>query len=107
MDIIYYGFCLYLCDREDYRKIYLNANKVLKKKGYIIIFDFFSKKIKKIVYHHDKRILSIKQDFRKIFLKSPRYKCIYHEVFNYYEMFKVNKPKKNDFLSISIIRKKN
>ena len=38
-----------------------------------------------------KRVISIKQDFRKIFRKNNKYKCIYHNVFNYSKMFKVKK----------------
>ena len=56
-----------MCDPQDYKNIYLSANRVLKKDGYIIIFDFFSKKIKRLIYKYDKRVISIKQDFRKIF----------------------------------------
>tara|TARA_B100002051_G_scaffold96066_1_gene91660 strand:- start:3979 stop:4653 length:675 start_codon:yes stop_codon:yes gene_type:complete len=107
IDVIYYGFCLYLCDPQDYKNIYLSANRVLKKDGYIIIFDFFSKKIKRLIYKYDKRVTSIKQDFRKIFRINNKYKCIHHNVFNYSKMFKVKKYKKNDLLSISVMKNKN
>ena len=30
-NIIFFNFCLYLCDPNDYKKIYLSTNKVLKK----------------------------------------------------------------------------
>lgn len=105
-DVIFFNFCLYLCDTNDYNKIYHSADKVLKKNGFIIIFDFFSKKIKKVPYKHDKRLFSIKQDFRKIFKKNKKYECIYHTTFNYSKFFKVTNIKKNDLLSISVIKTK-
>ena len=82
-DIIFFNFCLYLCDQTDYDKIYSSADKALKKDGIIIIYDFFYKKIKKIIYKHDKRLFSTKQDFRKIFLKHKKYDCIHHDTFKY------------------------
>jgi len=30
-DIIFFNFCLYLCDQTDYDKIYRSADKALKK----------------------------------------------------------------------------
>lgn len=106
-DIIFFNFCLYLCDQSDYKKIYQSADKVLKKDGFIIIYDFFSKKMKKIPYKHDKRLFSIKRDFRKIFNKDKKYECIYHKIFNYSKFNKVTSFDKNDLLSISVMKNKN
>jgi len=103
-DIIYYGFCLYLCDLKDYNNIYLSAKRALKKGGYIIIFDFFSKKLKRNIYKHDKRIKSTKYDFRKIFQKEKKFNCLYHNLYNYSNMLKVKNNKKGDLLSISIMK---
>ena len=41
-DIIVFGFCLYLCDREDLFRIAYEADRVLKNSGFIIVLDFFS-----------------------------------------------------------------
>jgi len=40
-DMVIFGFCLYLCDREDLFKIAYEADRVLKKNGHIVIYDFF------------------------------------------------------------------
>jgi len=40
-DIVIFGFCLYLCDRNDLFRISMEADRVLKKEGWIIIQDFF------------------------------------------------------------------
>lgn len=40
-DLVLYGFCLYLCDRNDLLKIAAEGNRVLKDGGYLGILDFF------------------------------------------------------------------
>jgi ubiquinone/menaquinone biosynthesis C-methylase UbiE len=105
IDIILYGFCLYLCDPIDYNKIYSNAYRVLKEDGNLIIFDFFSKKLKIIPYKHDNRIRSFKRDFSKIFTKKNKFKCIDQTIFNYSKIFQVKKFIKNDLLSIFVLKK--
>jgi len=107
MDIIYYGFCLYLCDKSDYKKIFLNAKRVLKKDGYLIIYDFFSKQYKKNKYKHDNRIFSHKMDFRKIFYKDKIFSGLMHKQYEY-ESGKICKNTKNykkDLVAISIMKK--
>ena len=42
-DFVIFGFCLYLCDREDLFQIAKETDRVLKKSGYIIIRDFFQR----------------------------------------------------------------
>ena len=107
MDIIYYGFCLYLCDKGDYKKIFLNAKRVLKNNGYLIIYDFFSKKTKKFIYKHDTRVFAYKMDFRKIFKKN--FDLISHKEFNY-ERFELSSVKsktieREDLVAISLMKK--
>ena len=47
-DIIIFGFCLYVCDESDYKKIKKEAIRITKKNSFIIIQDFYSpKKLKK------------------------------------------------------------
>lgn len=40
-DIVIFGFCLYLCDRDDLFRISMEADRVLNKEGWLIIQDFF------------------------------------------------------------------
>jgi ubiquinone/menaquinone biosynthesis C-methylase UbiE len=107
MDIIFYGFCLYLCDKSDYKKIFLNAKRVLKNNGYLIIYDFFSKKFKKNKYKHDNRIFSYKMDFRKIFSNNKFFFCLIHKEFKYGtgRICKNTKNYKKDIVAISILKK--
>lgn len=97
VDILIYGFCLYLCDEEDYENISNNADKVLKKNGILIIYDFFSKLPKFNIYKHNEKVNSYKKDFRKIF---KNFKCYSHKLTRY------SKNKKNkDLLAISLLKK--
>ena len=42
-DLVIYGFCLYLVDKELLFKVVHEANRVIKLKGNVAIFDFYSK----------------------------------------------------------------
>lgn len=66
-ELIIFSFCLYLCDDRDLKKILFESIRVLKKKGIILINDFYSQNKKYIKYKHDKRIKSRKMDCSKIF----------------------------------------
>lgn len=39
-DLLIYGFCLYLCDPEDYFRIVTEGDRVLADGGYLVIYDF-------------------------------------------------------------------
>ena len=43
-NFVVFGFCLYLCDREDLFRIALESDRVLQKTGWLIIYDFFAVK---------------------------------------------------------------
>lgn len=79
-DFIVYGFCLYLCDREDLFKISAEAHRVLKPSGWIIIRDFFSTAPTAREYHHLPGLFSYKMDYRQLFDWHPDYTCLSHEV---------------------------
>jgi len=51
-DVVIFGFCLYLCDRDDLFKIAQEADRVLKKESWLIINDFFSPTPISRDYHH-------------------------------------------------------
>lgn len=75
-DIIFFGFCLYVIDVDDLFLVASEANRVLKENGYIIIWDFDSKAAKWTNYKHDKKILTFKFEFVKIFLWNPLFKLL-------------------------------
>jgi SAM-dependent methyltransferase len=70
-DIIIFGFCLYLCDREDLFRIASEADRVLGEPGWLLILYFFSPFPKKNVYHFCKGVQSYKMDYRTLFTWHP------------------------------------
>lgn len=105
-DFLIYNFCLYLCDEVHYDKIYNSAKRVLTLKGLIVIFDFFSRNKKKIIYKYDKRIFSHKRDFIKIFTIEKKFKCVYRKKYSYSEIFGGSKKRANDLVAISVLKRK-
>jgi ubiquinone/menaquinone biosynthesis C-methylase UbiE len=102
-DIIVYGFCLYLVDDRDLFKIATEAERVSKKKSFIIIFDFYSKNLIYKKYKHKKGIFVRKMDYSKIFSWSPYYKIISLKIISTSKIQHENK--KNDYLSLIYIKK--
>jgi ubiquinone/menaquinone biosynthesis C-methylase UbiE len=76
-DLLIYGFCLYLCDREDLFKIAAEADRVLRDGGHIVIHDFavpaepFAR-----IYEHRAGILSYHMDYAKLWLAHPWYRTV-------------------------------
>ena len=101
-DLVIFGFCLYLCDREDLIKIIYETNRVLKKKGLVIIYDFFSPFPFSNEYSHYNGVKSFKTDYSKIFLWTPQYKLIEKKIFKYDK----NKKTSNDNKSALFVLKK-
>lgn len=102
-DLVIFGFCLYLCDRKDLIKILYEANRVLKKKGLVIIYDFYSSSPFSNEYLHYNGVKSYKMDYSKIFLWNPQYELIKKKIFKYDK----NKKNSNDNkLSLFVIKKK-
>lgn len=72
-DLIIFGFCLYLCDRNDLFKIAAEADRVLKDKGMIIIKDFHPPVPYRNKYSHCDNIFSYKMDYSRLFTWNPAY----------------------------------
>ena len=83
MDIIIYGFCLYVCDNEDLFKIAFEADRVLKKNGWIAITDFWSPMPKSNIYGYDKSMKSFKSNRHLMFDWHPYYEVITHKIFDF------------------------
>ena len=82
-DVVIFGFCLYLCDREDLFKIAHNTDRVLKKSSWLIINDFFSPTPVSRDYHHKQNVYSFKMDYRKLFDWHPAYTCYSHILYDH------------------------
>lgn len=79
-DIVVFGFCLYLCDLDDLFRISAEADRVLKKRSWLLIQDFHATSYIQRPYHHKDGINSRKMDFRHLFDWHPAYTCYSHRV---------------------------
>ena len=103
-DIVIFGFCLYLCDRGDLFRISTEADRVLKKEGWIIIQDFFAESPIQNEYHHTSGIKSYKMDYKTLFTWHPDYTCYQTKV--YHHESQVFTDSSNEWVETSVIRKK-
>ncbi|WP_417448380.1 methyltransferase domain-containing protein [Idiomarina abyssalis] len=102
-DILIFGFCLYLCDREDLFKIAQEANRVLKPNAWLLIYDFYAEAHTNRPYHHCEGVNSYKMDYRKLFDWHPAYTCYSHKVFGHGEHKLCDDPQ--EWIAISTLRK--
>ena len=110
-DFVIFGFCLYLCDRDDLFQIAKETDRVIKNEGFIIVLDFYNPgKNRKNKYIHKDGIYSYKMDYRNLFTWHPFYECYKHTVMHH----KIdNRPDSkllftdeiDEWISISVLRK--
>lgn len=79
-DIVIFGFCLYLCDREDLFRIAGEADRVLRAPGWLMIMDFYSPISRANTYQHSPGVQSYKMDYRTLFTWHPDYVCMSHNI---------------------------
>lgn len=75
-DLVYFGFCLYLVDRNLIFKSLSEADRVLKPGGYLVITDFDASRPYKSEYKHKQGIMSYRNDYAAMFLASGHYSLI-------------------------------
>lgn len=74
-NVLIYGFCLYLCDPEDYFRIVMEGDRVLKDGGYLIIHDFNALGAfpHRVPYKHKEGLFSHHVKFEDLWLAHPWY----------------------------------
>ena len=97
-DLIIFGFCLYLCSREELFLIVSKADRALKDKGLMVILDFYSKIPYSNDYKHYKGLKSYKMDCSMMFTWHPFYTMIY--------MNTVLKNNPDDYITTQILLKR-
>lgn len=102
-DIVIFGFCLYLCDRDDLFRIAQEADRVLNNPGWLIILDFFSPTPVMKPYHHLQGLYSFKMDYRSLFTWHPAYTCFRHTVIHHETGQYTDEPQ--EWIAISVLRK--
>jgi ubiquinone/menaquinone biosynthesis C-methylase UbiE len=103
-DIVVFGFCLYLCDRQDLFLIAQEADRVLKSDSWLVINDFFAPNPIKRTYHHRPGIYSYKMDYRQLFSWHPAYTCYAHRLRQHGRNGFTDDPQ--EWVAASIMRKK-
>lgn len=79
-DMIIFGFCLYLCDRNDLFTIAAEADRALAQKGHVIIYDFYPDTPYRNIYAHVTDVYSYKMDHARMFSWNPSYRIVHQAV---------------------------
>lgn len=87
LDLVYFGFCLYLLDRSDLLAAVAEVDRVLKKGGFVAITDFDPIARHKRPYHHREGVFSYKQDYAKLFTESGLYYLVAKNSFSHRQPF--------------------
>lgn len=80
IDLLIFGFYLYLCDRNDLFQIAAEAHRVLKPLSWLAVLDFWSPFPHKNPYHHKLGIHSYKADLPAMFTWHPAYVVTDHRL---------------------------
>lgn len=102
-DVVVFGFCLYLCDRDDLFRIASEADRVLRNPGWLLIHDFFSTVPTRRGYHHRPDLFSYKMDYRTLFNWHPGYTTLSHVVRGHVDGSYTDQT--DDWVATSVLRK--
>lgn len=103
MDIVVFGFCLYLCDREDLFRIACEADRVLTNPGWLLILDFYAPVPLRREYHHRAGLFSHKMDYTTLFNWHPGYTVYSHRLCHHSEGGYTDDPQ--EWMATSVLRK--
>lgn len=76
MNIIIYGFCLYVCDPEELSSIAAAGDRALLDGGHIIIHDFDGEYPHSVPNKHVEGLMTYKMDWSKLWLANPAYRLV-------------------------------
>jgi ubiquinone/menaquinone biosynthesis C-methylase UbiE len=82
-DLVYFGFCLYLVDRNELFQTISEADRVLKPGGFLSILDFDPAIRHKRVYHHKENVFSYKNNYPALFTASGHYHLVEKHSFSH------------------------
>lgn len=86
-DLVYFGFCLYLLDRSTLLQALAEADRVLRKGGFLAVTDFDPGVMHKRPYVHRPGVFSYKQDYTKIYTESGLYYLASKAAFSHRQNF--------------------
>jgi SAM-dependent methyltransferase len=102
-DIVVFGFCLYLCDREDLFRIASEADRVLKSSGWLVLLDFYDTAPSMRAYHHREGLFSHKMDYTALFSWHPAYTVFSHKLRHHSDGCYTDDPQ--EWVATSVLRK--
>ncbi len=82
-DVVIFGFCLYLVDRRLLKRTVREADRVLKKGGFLGITDFDVKKPMSRPYRHRPGVRAYKMQYWKLFEALPAYSLVEKTAFSH------------------------
>lgn len=85
-DLVYFGFCLYLFDREKLIQSFAEADRVLKQGGFMVITDFDPGIRYKRPYSHVEGVYAYKQDYSAFFTQSGLYYLAEKHSFSHHQL---------------------
>ncbi len=103
VDIVVFGFCLYLCDDRDLFRIAYEADRVLASVGWILILDFEARAPTYKAYHHRDGILTRKMHCVPMFSWHPAYTLASYEKFHHGNGLWTDDP--DEWVALSCLRK--
>jgi len=103
IDLLIFGFCLYLCDRDDLFQICAEAHRVLKSESWLAILDFWSPHHRSNPYHHKQGVRSFKSNVPAMFCWHPSYILTDHKVRHHVTHALTDDP--DSWVAATVIRK--
>jgi ubiquinone/menaquinone biosynthesis C-methylase UbiE len=85
MDVVWFGFCLYLVDRALLYRVIAEADRVLTEGGFIAIHDFDPDVACVRPYSHYAGLNSYKMNYSAMFLCNPAYALVEKLSFSHYD----------------------
>ena len=82
-DLVYFGFCLYLVNRDALFVTIAEADRVLRPEGFLAIVDFDPSQRHKRPYHHKEGVFSYKQQYADLFTASGHYHLMSKDSFSH------------------------
>ena len=76
MQLVIYGFCLYVCDPEDLCEVVAQGNNILEDGGYLIIHDFDGDFPHSVPNKHVEGLMTYKMDWSQLWLANPAYRLV-------------------------------
>lgn len=103
VDLLIYGFCLYLCDRDDLFAISAEAHRVLKPQSWLAILDFWSPFHRVNNYQHCSGIKSYKDHMPSMFSWHPSYVITDHSLRHHSTRAYTDDPQ--EWIAVSLLRR--